>query len=291
MPTAVDVGAITDAQAQAKVDARLSATEKSNLASNKTLGGSLLYHVGNKPNATDVGARPSTWMPTAVDVGAITDAQAQAKVDARLSATEKSNLANNKTLGGSLLYHDGNKPNATDVGARPSTWMPSAADVGAITDAQAQSKVDARLSETEKANMASNKTLDGKILYHEDRKPTPAEIGAETPSGAQSKVNSRLSSTEKTNLSNNKTLSGSLLYHAGNKPSAIDVGARPDNWIPSAEDVGARDDKWLPTPSEIGAETPQGAQDKVNVVASSLTALTTRVANLEEEVSQLPNMG
>ena len=49
--------------------------------------------------ASDVGARPDTWMPTASDVGARPDTW---------------------------------MPTASDVGARPDTWMPTASDVGAM---------------------------------------------------------------------------------------------------------------------------------------------------------------
>ena len=30
------------------------------------------------------------------------------------------------------VYHEGNKPTAEDVGARPNTWMPTASDIGAV---------------------------------------------------------------------------------------------------------------------------------------------------------------
>lgn len=71
--------------------------------------------------ATEVGARPSTWTPSAEDVGAI-------------AATEKG--ANNgvATLDETGKLSSSQKPTytATEVGARPSTWTPSAEDVGAI---------------------------------------------------------------------------------------------------------------------------------------------------------------
>ena len=112
---------------------------------------------GNEPSilsligvlkAEGVSARPSNWMPSASDVGAITDAQAQSKIDSRLSAAEKTNLVSNKTLDGQKqLYHTGNKPTAADVGAREDRWLPTPVEIGAETPEGAQNKVDAVAAE------------------------------------------------------------------------------------------------------------------------------------------------
>ena len=88
-----------------------------------TLDGTGKLTEAQKPayTATEVGARPSTWTPSAEDVGAI-------------AATEKG--ANNgvATLDETGKLSSSQKPTytATEVGARPSTWTPSAEDVGAI---------------------------------------------------------------------------------------------------------------------------------------------------------------
>ena len=60
--------------------------------------------------ASEVGARPSTWTPSASDVGAV----------------PTSRKVNGKTLSADITL------GAADVGARPSTWTPTASDVGAI---------------------------------------------------------------------------------------------------------------------------------------------------------------
>ena len=60
--------------------------------------------------ADQVGARPSTWTPSASDVGAV---------------------PTSRTVNGKALSQDISLA-ASDVGARPDTWTPSAADVGAL---------------------------------------------------------------------------------------------------------------------------------------------------------------
>lgn len=60
--------------------------------------------------ADQVGARPSTWTPSASDVGAV---------------------PTSRTVNGQELSQDINLT-ADNVGARPSTWTPTASDVGAI---------------------------------------------------------------------------------------------------------------------------------------------------------------
>ena len=57
-----------------------------------------------------VGARPSTWTPSAADVGAV----------------PTSRTVNNKALSADISL------TASDVGARPSSWTPTASEVGAV---------------------------------------------------------------------------------------------------------------------------------------------------------------
>lgn len=98
--------------------------------------------------ASDVSARPSSWTPSAADVGAV-------------PTTRK---VNGKALSSDITL------SASDVSARPSSWTPSASDVGAVP---------------------TSRTVNGKAL------------------------------------SSNITL------------SASDVGARASSWTPTASDVGA----------------------------------------------------
>ena len=63
--------------------------------------------------ATEVGARPDTWVPTAADVGARPDTWVPTAAD--VGARPDTWI-----------------PTAADVGARPDTWVPTAADVGAV---------------------------------------------------------------------------------------------------------------------------------------------------------------
>jgi len=71
---------------------------------NKALSGDITL------NASDVGARPNSWTPTAADVGAV-------------PTTRK---VNGKALSADITL------SANDVGARPNSWTPTPADVGAV---------------------------------------------------------------------------------------------------------------------------------------------------------------
>ena len=85
--------------------------------------------------ASDVGARPSTWTPSASDVGAVPTSRTVnskalssniALTASDVGAVPTSRKVNNKALTGDISL------SASDVGARPSTWTPSASDVGAV---------------------------------------------------------------------------------------------------------------------------------------------------------------
>lgn len=60
--------------------------------------------------ASEVGARPSTWTPSAADVGAV----------------PTSRTVNGKALSSNITL------NASDVGARANNWTPTASEVGAV---------------------------------------------------------------------------------------------------------------------------------------------------------------
>lgn len=112
-------------------------------------------------SASDVGARPNTWTPTASDVGATPASHATDKnnphgvtksqvglgnvdntsdANKPVSTAQATAIADAKSAGTTaqtnLNSHTSNKSNphgvtAAQVGARPNTWMPSASDVGA----------------------------------------------------------------------------------------------------------------------------------------------------------------
>ena len=88
-------------------------------------------HVANKENphgvtASQVGARPNTWMPTAQEVGARPS-------DWMPSASEVGARPSDWM------------PSASDVKARPDTWMPSASEVGAVTETQVNNMIQAQV--------------------------------------------------------------------------------------------------------------------------------------------------
>ena len=80
--------------------------------------------------ASDVGARSSSWMPTANQVGAV--------------PVERT--VNGKALSGDIAL------NADDVGARPETWMPTHSDVGAEKSGTAASAVGSHNTNTDAHN-------------------------------------------------------------------------------------------------------------------------------------------
>lgn len=141
------------------------------------------------PSASEIGARPDTWMPTASDVGA---------------------RANTWT------------PTAQEVGARPDDWMPTADDVGAVP-----------ISRT-----VNGKSLGGDISL------TASDVGA--------RENTWMPTAEQVGARANTWM-----------PTASDVGARPNTWIPTADQVGARPNTWTPTAEEVGAEPTKYFNGKI----------------------------
>ena len=72
--------------------------------------------------ASDVGARPNTWMPSASDVGARPNTWTPSAAD--VGAVPTGRTVNGKALSSNISL------SASDVGARPSTWTPSKSDLG-----------------------------------------------------------------------------------------------------------------------------------------------------------------
>ena len=114
-----------------------------------------------------VGARPSTWTPSASDVGAV----------------PTSRTVNDKALSQDISL------SASDVGARPDTWTPSAADVGALpnpsggTTGQILEKTATGTQWADKPTLASlggvptSRTVNGKALSS-DVSLTASDVGA-----------------------------------------------------------------------------------------------------------------
>lgn len=83
--------------------------------------------------AEQVGARPNTWMPSAADVGAATMEQVEEAIQNAIGdITSLVSSFNGRTGDVNPAVGD---YTAAMVGARPDTWMPTAADVGAATNA------------------------------------------------------------------------------------------------------------------------------------------------------------
>lgn len=119
-----------------------------------------------------------------------------------------------ETVQSNLDTHLANKNNphevtAAQVGARPNTWLPSAADVGAVP---------------------TNRTINGKALST-DISLTASDTGARpstwTPTAAE------IGAVPTTRTVNEKALNTDISL------TATDVGARADTWLPTATEVGA----------------------------------------------------
>ena len=180
----------------------------------------------NKPSYTaeEVGARPSTWMPSAADVGARPDNWTP-------TAEEVGALTNESDPNVPDWAKQANKPNytASEVGARPDNWTPTAAEVGARPA---------------------------------DWMPTASEIGALTKE-------------------NDPTVPD--WAKAASKPTytASEVGARPDNWTPSASDVGA--DKSGTAASAVSAHNSNtSAHNDIRLLIEGLTTRLNTLANSDD---------
>ena len=147
-----------------------------------------ISHTEDKGNphgvtASQVGARPDTWMPSASEIGARPDDW---------------------------------MPTASDVGARANTWTPTAQEVGARPD---------------------------------DWMPTAEQVGA--------RPNTWTPTAEDVGARPNTWM-----------PTASDVGARENTWMPTAEDVGARPSTWIPTAEQVGARPNTWTPNYVDVGAA-----------------------
>lgn len=126
----------------------------------------------SKPRYTaeEVGARPNTWMPTAGDVGALPSTTtiptktSQLTNDSGFLTSAPVSSVNGKTGVVQL--------GAGDVSARPNTWTPSAADVGAGTfagavkaNASGQTPGTSLLRNSKLVSAETNPTVNGEIYW------------------------------------------------------------------------------------------------------------------------------
>lgn len=84
--------------------------------------------------ASDVQARPDSWMPTAADVGAA--AAGHTHTPAEIGAAAANHTHTPASIGAAAASHS---HTAAEVGARPDSWMPTAADVGAAAKSHSHS--------------------------------------------------------------------------------------------------------------------------------------------------------
>ena len=112
IPAEVITAAVEEYLAGVDIAGGATPEQVAQIDANKTNIETLTNKVNNL-KASDVGARPDTWVPSASEVGALPS-----------SYTAPVTKVNGKT--GDITL------SATDVGARPNSWMPSASDVGAL---------------------------------------------------------------------------------------------------------------------------------------------------------------
>lgn len=169
------------------------------------------------------------------------------------------------------------------VGARPSDWVPSADDVGAIPTGQKgapngvaeldgsglvpASQLPSYVDDV--VEVASYSALpqtgeDGKIYVVEDTNLQYRWSGTQYVEISKSLALGETSSTAYRGDLGKAAYDHSQITGNPHNTTAADVGARPDTWMPSAADVGARPATWMPTAADVGARpsswTPTAAQ-------------------------------
>lgn len=191
---------------------------------------------------------------------------------------------------------------ATEVGARPNTWMPSATDVGAIPASQkgAASGV-AELDSSGKVpsvqlpsyvddvvEFASRDSFpatgeDGKIYIAEDTNLTYRWSGTQYVEISPSLVLGETSSTAYRGDRGKTAYDHSQTTGNPHGTTAAEVGARPDTWMPTAADVGARPSTWTPSASDVGAvPTTRKVNGKALSADISLSASDVGAATAEQ---------
>ena len=180
----------------------LTTTEKSNARANIGAGTSSLT-IGTTASTAAAGNHTHT----AANVGAV----------------PTSRKVNGKALSADITL------SASDVGARPSSWTPSASDVGLgnVGNFKAVSTVASQgLSDTEKSNARANIGAGTSSL-------TIGTTASTAAAGNHTHTAANVGAVPTSRKVNGKALSSDITL------SASDVGARPSSWTPSASDVGA----------------------------------------------------
>lgn len=216
-----------------------------------------------------VGARPSTWTPSAADVGAVPTAR----------------TVNGKALSADITL------DAEDVGARPSTWTPSAEDVGAIP--ASQKGANGGVAELDSTGRVPSFQLpsyvddvleydslssfpqtgeDGKIYITEDTNLQYRWSGTQYVEISPSLALGETSSTAYRGDRGKTAYDHSQTTGNPHNTTAADVGARPDNWTPTASEVGAVPTSRTVNGKALSADISLTADD---VNAASLPSSTT----------------
>ena len=208
-----------------------------------------------------VGARPSTWTPSAADVGAVPTAR----------------TVNGKALSADITL------DAEDVGAIPASQKGAASGVaeldstGRVPSAQLPSYVDDVIEVTSYSALP-NPGEDGKIYITEDTNLQYRWSGSQYVEISPSLALGETSSTAYRGDRGKTAYDHSRTTGNPHNTTAADVGARPDTWTPTASevgavptsrtvngkalsadisltasDVGARASTWTPTASDVGA--------------------------------------
>ena len=153
---------------------------------------------------------------TTSGIGAETPSGAQSRVDGRLSSTEKNRLNAGTSPDNTKTFNNASiSISAAGVLSGAGGGTVTTSGIGAETPSGAQTRVDNRLSSTEKNRLNAGTSPDNTKTFNNASisisaagvlsgagggTVTTSGIGAETPSGAQSRVDNRLSSTEKNRL-------------------------------------------------------------------------------------------
>ena len=205
-------------------------THNSNSSAHSDIRKSVTTHTGNmtihvtteEKNAWN--AKLDSYTETDPTVPAWAKAESKPSYTAsEVGAVPTSRKVNGKALSSDITL------SASDVGARPSSWTPSASDVGLgnVGNFKAVSTVASQgLSDTEKSNARANIGAGTSSL-------TIGTTASTAAAGNHTHTAANVGAVPTSRKVNGKALSSDITL------SASDVGARPSSWTPSASDVGA----------------------------------------------------
>ena len=245
--------------------------------------------------ASEVGARPDTWMPTYTDVGADKSGAAASAVSGHNTSTAAhSDL---RQLITALTNRLNALANSSDTDLDQLSEIVAYIKANkSLIDSITTSKVSVADIVNNLTTNATNKPLSAaqgvalKALIDAITVPTKVsqlENDAKYLTGfTESDPTVPAWAKEKTKPSYNKSEVGLgnvdnvKQYSASNPPpypvasvngktgaltlDAADVGAHPNTWMPSAADVGARPNTWMPTYTDVGADKSGAAASAVS---------------------------